>query len=66
MPVVYRLRQQRPAGLAQPVEVGEGTVAGLPLTVFMADQAAIDFGFHRQTRQLVWRNRVNKARESIL
>ncbi len=65
MPVVHRLRQQRPAGFAQIVKVLKRTIAGLRFTVEMAHQTAIDFRLHRQPCQLVRGNRVDKIREGI-
>ena len=47
MPVVHRLRQQRPAGFTQIVKVLKRTIAGLPFAVEMAHQTAIDFRLHR-------------------
>ena len=65
MPVVHRLRQQRPAGFAQIVEVLKRAIAGLPFTVEMAHQTAIDLRLHRQPCQLVRGNRIDKIREGI-
>ena len=65
VPVVHRLRQQRPAGFTQAVKVLKRTIAGLPFAVEMAHQTAIDLRLHRQASQLVRGNRVDKIREGI-
>ena len=65
MPVVYRLRQQRPTRFPQAIEMFERAVAGLPFTVEMADEAAVDFHFHRQACQLIWGDRINKVRKRV-
>ncbi|CSP65564.1 Uncharacterised protein [Shigella sonnei] len=38
----------------------ERAVADLPFAILVTDQSTVNFAFHRQTRQLVWRDRVNK------
>lgn len=65
MPVVHRLRQQRPAGFTEVIEMLKRAIARLPLAVSVAYQAAIDFRLHRQTRQFIRGNGVDKIREGI-
>ncbi len=65
MPVIHRLRQQRPAGFAEIIEIFKRPVSGLPLAVFVAYQAAVHFGLHRQPGQLVRGNRIDKIREGV-
>ncbi|ABV13051.1 hypothetical protein CKO_01924 [Citrobacter koseri ATCC BAA-895] len=63
MPVVYGLNQQRPVVLAEVVVTLERAVADLPFTILMTDQTAIDFAFHRQSRQFVRGERINEVVE---
>lgn len=65
MPVVHRLRQQGPAGFTEVIEMLKRAIARLPLAVSMAYQAAINFRLHRQTRQFIRGNGVDKIREGI-
>lgn len=65
MPVVHRLRQQGPAGFTEVIEMLKRAIARLPLAVSVAYQAAIDFRLHRQTRQFIRGNGVDKIREGI-
>ena len=53
VPVIDRLYQQRPVIFAQMVVALKRTVADLPFTVLMTDQATVDFALHRQSGQLV-------------
>ncbi|MNT54939.1 hypothetical protein D3C72_1921370 [compost metagenome] len=41
------------------------TVAGLPFSLCVADQTAVNLLLHRQPRQFVWRDRIDKIREGI-
>ncbi len=66
MPVIHRLRQQRPAGLAEPVEMFKRAIAGVPLAVAVAHEAAVHFRLHREPRQFVRRYRVDKIRKRLL
>ncbi|MNE45088.1 hypothetical protein D3C80_1393550 [compost metagenome] len=63
--MVYGLRQQGPAGFTEVIEMFKRTVAGLPVPSCLAHQTAVNFRLHRQPRQFVWRDRVNKVREGI-
>ena len=65
MPVIHRLRQQRPARFAQIVKVFKRTITGLPFAVSVAHQTTVNFRLHRQTCQLVRGNRIDKIREGI-
>ena len=65
VPVVHRLRQQRPVLLPQMVKILKRAVARLPLAVNVAHQTAVNFHLHRQTGQFVRRNRVDKIRERV-
>ncbi|SPW26435.1 Uncharacterised protein [Edwardsiella tarda] len=53
MPVIDRLYQQRPVGLAQVVIAGKRTMAHLPRPLLVTDQAAVHLLLHRQPGQFV-------------
>lgn len=61
MPVVYRLYQQRPVALTQMIVAFERAMADLPFAILMANESAVDFAFHRQPRQLIRRERIDKV-----
>ncbi|XNM78049.1 hypothetical protein ACLK19_07725 [Escherichia coli] len=44
----------------------ERAVADLPFAILATDQSTVNFAFHRQSRQLVWRDWVNKIIKSVL